>query len=71
MFRHAIDRGSWTSLYAIMALALAAYATSTEAILKGMAVDPCNDSVGEGRVLLWSSEPEIATALANWAKRTI
>jgi hypothetical protein len=32
-------------------------------------VDPCYDPVGEGQVLIWSSEPEIVTTLANWAKR--
>jgi hypothetical protein len=32
-------------------------------------VDPCYDPIGEGRVLIWSSEPEIATTLAKWANR--
>jgi hypothetical protein len=70
VFRHATERSFWRPLHAIAAFALSACTTTGgNAILKALAVDPCYDPIGEGRVLIWSSEPEIATALEEWAKR--
>ena len=58
------------AFHAMVGLTLAACATTGAApVLQDLAVDPCYDPIGEGRVLVWGSEPEIATALTNWASR--
>jgi hypothetical protein len=71
VFRQAVWRAGFKRpLHAIVGLVLAACTTTgSDAMLKELAVDPCYDPVGEGRVLIWSSEPEITTTLAKWATR--
>jgi hypothetical protein len=70
MLRRAMQRGLRTYLHAFVGVALAGCATTgAHAIIKDLAVDPCYDPIGQGRVLIWSSEPEMASALEDWAKR--
>ena len=68
MFCQDVHRRFRTAFHAMVGLTLGACATTgADAVLQDLAVDPCYDPIGEGRVFVWGSEPEIATALTKWA----